>query len=87
MMVWSHLEPTIRLVCFLTVLPAMMPGWWDRLFGTYRDQPRDGHAGMTIGLEYFRDWRAIRLYGLLAQPFMNPASGSKPAPYPSNPLP
>jgi sterol desaturase/sphingolipid hydroxylase (fatty acid hydroxylase superfamily) len=61
--------------------------WWDRLFGTYRDQPRDGHAGMTIGLEYFRDWRAIRLYGLLLQPFLNPAFGSTPAPNPSNPLP
>ena len=61
--------------------------WWDRLFGTYRDQPRDGHAGMTIGLEYFRDRRATRLYGLLLQPFLNPASGSTPAPTPSNPLP
>ena len=45
--------------------------WWDRLFGTYRDQPRDGHTGMTIGLEYFRDWRATKLYGLLIQPFLN----------------
>ena len=44
--------------------------WWDRLFGTYRDQPRDGHAGMTIGLEHFRDWRATRLDGLLLQPFL-----------------
>ena len=61
--------------------------WWDRLFGTYRDQPRDGHAGMTIGLEYFRDRRATRLYGLLLQPFLNPTSGSTPAPTPSNPLP
>jgi sterol desaturase/sphingolipid hydroxylase (fatty acid hydroxylase superfamily) len=24
--------------------------WWDRLFGTYRDQPRAGHVGMTIGI-------------------------------------
>lgn len=46
--------------------------WWDRLFGTYRDQPRDGHAGMTIGLEHFRDWRATRLDGLLLQPFLIP---------------
>ena len=46
--------------------------WWDRLFGTYRDQPRDGHAGMCIGLEYFRDRRAIGLYALLLQPFLNP---------------
>ncbi|MCC6136308.1 MAG: sterol desaturase family protein [Candidatus Contendobacter sp.] len=44
--------------------------WWDRLFGTYRDQPQDGHTGMTIGLEYFRDWRATRLDGLLIQPFL-----------------
>lgn len=25
--------------------------WWDRLFGTYRAQPRDGHEAMRIGLE------------------------------------
>ena len=29
--------------------------WWDRLFGTYRDQPAAGHEGMTIGIEQFRD--------------------------------
>ncbi len=45
--------------------------WWDRLFGTYQDQPRDGHAGMTIGLEYFRNQRATTLTGLLLQPFLN----------------
>jgi len=22
--------------------------WWDRLFGTYRAQPADGHEAMTI---------------------------------------
>jgi sterol desaturase/sphingolipid hydroxylase (fatty acid hydroxylase superfamily) len=33
---------------------------WDRLFGTYRDQPRDGHVQMTIGLQEFRDPRAGR---------------------------
>lgn len=44
--------------------------WWDRLLGTYREQPRDGHSGMTIGLEIFRDWRATTLSGLLLQPFM-----------------
>ncbi len=31
--------------------------WWDRLFGTYRAQPREGHEGMTIGIEQFRDRR------------------------------
>lgn len=29
--------------------------WWDYLFGTYRAQPRLGHAGMVIGIEQFRD--------------------------------
>ena len=29
--------------------------WWDRLFGTYRDQPAAGHEAMTIGIEQFRD--------------------------------
>jgi sterol desaturase/sphingolipid hydroxylase (fatty acid hydroxylase superfamily) len=29
--------------------------WWDRLMGTYQDQPASGHQGMTIGLSQFRD--------------------------------
>ena len=29
--------------------------WWDRLFGTYRAQPRAGHEGMTIGIRAYRD--------------------------------
>ncbi|MCH8036717.1 MAG: sterol desaturase family protein, partial [Proteobacteria bacterium] len=29
--------------------------WWDRLFGTYRDQPAAGHDGMIIGIEQFRE--------------------------------
>ena len=28
---------------------------WDRLFGTYRNQPRAGHEGMTIGISTFRE--------------------------------
>jgi hypothetical protein len=27
--------------------------WWDRLFGTYREQPRAGHQGMTLGILRF----------------------------------
>jgi sterol desaturase/sphingolipid hydroxylase (fatty acid hydroxylase superfamily) len=42
---------------------------WDRLFGTYRAQPAAGHAGMTIGLDQFRDPRELRLDRMLAQPF------------------
>ena len=43
--------------------------WWDRLFGTYRDQPEAGHKGMTIGIEQFRDAREQRLDQMLTQPF------------------
>jgi sterol desaturase/sphingolipid hydroxylase (fatty acid hydroxylase superfamily) len=43
--------------------------WWDRLFGTYRDQPEAGHVGMTIGIEQFRDAREQRLDRMLTQPF------------------
>ena len=43
--------------------------WWDRLFGTYRDQPAAGHLGMTIGIEDFRDSRSLRLDRMLIQPF------------------
>lgn len=41
---------------------------WDRLFGTYRDQPVDGHEGMAIGLETFRSARDRHLGRLLLQP-------------------
>jgi sterol desaturase/sphingolipid hydroxylase (fatty acid hydroxylase superfamily) len=43
--------------------------WWDRLFGTYRDQPAAGHEAMTIGIEQFRDPGELRLDHMLTQPF------------------
>jgi len=44
--------------------------WWDRLFGTYRDQPRAGHVGMTIGIHGHTDPREVdRLDGMLLLPF------------------
>jgi sterol desaturase/sphingolipid hydroxylase (fatty acid hydroxylase superfamily) len=44
--------------------------WWDRLFGTYRDQPRAGHLGMTIGIRDFTNPREVdRLDGMLLLPF------------------
>lgn len=42
--------------------------WWDRIFGTYRAQPREGHEGMTIGLDRFRAAEEQRLHALLLQP-------------------
>ena len=47
--------------------------WWDRLAGTYKDQPAAGHPGMTIGLTEFRDPSALHLHRLLVQPFVGEA--------------
>jgi len=47
--------------------------WWDRLLGTYRSQPRDGHKGMTIGINLFREGKANRIDRLLIQPFQGPS--------------
>lgn len=46
--------------------------WWDRLFGTYCDQPRDGHEAMDIGIEAYRTKGDMRLDQLLVQPFRKP---------------
>ena len=44
--------------------------WWDRLFGTYRAQPRNGHEGMTIGIHKYRDPKQVSwLPGMMMLPF------------------
>ena len=43
--------------------------WWDRVFGTYRNQPKHGHLGMTIGLEDYRTEQDQQLGRMLVQPF------------------
>ena len=44
--------------------------WWDRLFGTYRAQPRAGHEGMTIGIRKFRDTKDAAWFpGMITMPF------------------
>ena len=49
--------------------------WWDRLFGTYRAQPRAGHDAMTIGVEGFAAHAVLGLHRLLIQPLLKePAS-------------
>jgi sterol desaturase/sphingolipid hydroxylase (fatty acid hydroxylase superfamily) len=53
--------------------------WWDRLFGTYRAQPKLGHDAMTIGVDAFRSAQDLRLDHLLVQPFHN-----TPGQYPIN---
>jgi sterol desaturase/sphingolipid hydroxylase (fatty acid hydroxylase superfamily) len=45
--------------------------WWDRLFGTYRAQPRAGHEGMAIGIRTFEGVRRCSdLDGMLLLPFV-----------------
>lgn len=44
---------------------------WDRLFGTWREQPRAGHQGMTIGIREFRAPRQTSwIDGMLIMPFI-----------------
>jgi sterol desaturase/sphingolipid hydroxylase (fatty acid hydroxylase superfamily) len=43
--------------------------WWDRMFGTYIDQPEAGHEGMTIGLNRWQDERPAQITWALLVPF------------------
>jgi sterol desaturase/sphingolipid hydroxylase (fatty acid hydroxylase superfamily) len=44
--------------------------WWDRLFGSYRDQPLRGHEAMIIGLANYRDPKYLTLPWMLVIPFL-----------------
>ena len=45
--------------------------WWDRLFGTYRAQPRAGHENMAIGIHrYNRPEQVSWLHKMLLLPFI-----------------
>jgi sterol desaturase/sphingolipid hydroxylase (fatty acid hydroxylase superfamily) len=49
---------------------------WDRIFGTYINQPRDGHEGMTIGIHQYRETKQVSwLPGMLALPFIGKITG------------
>ncbi|MCF6284957.1 MAG: sterol desaturase family protein, partial [Candidatus Hydrogenedentes bacterium] len=52
---------------------------WDRFCGTYCAQPREGHEGMTIGVNAFREERDQWLDRLLLQPFRNSPEKDKEA--------
>ncbi|MFB3141337.1 MAG: sterol desaturase family protein [Acidobacteriota bacterium] len=49
---------------------------WDRVLGTYKDQPAKGHEGMIIGLKSFRERSWQSLPRLLSMPFFKPAETS-----------
>lgn len=43
--------------------------WWDRLFGTYRDQPRDAHEHLILGVPELRTAQeTVPLLTMLAMP-------------------
>lgn len=45
--------------------------WWDRLFGTYREQPRAGHEAMIIGIHDYNSPRQVSwLHKMLMLPFI-----------------
>lgn len=52
---------------------------WDRLFDTYRAQPRAGHEGMTLGLSEFPAPRPSHLLWSLAVPFLTVSTRSERA--------
>jgi sterol desaturase/sphingolipid hydroxylase (fatty acid hydroxylase superfamily) len=44
--------------------------WWDRLFGTYRPQPAQGHLEMIIGLDQYKEPQKLTLPWLIVLPFI-----------------
>jgi sterol desaturase/sphingolipid hydroxylase (fatty acid hydroxylase superfamily) len=50
--------------------------WWDRLLGTYQEEPSEGHDKMTIGLGYFRDVKQLSLWWLLIMPLTRKKIGN-----------
>jgi len=48
---------------------------WDRIFGTYINQPRGGHEGMIIGIHNYREPKQVSwLPGMLTLPFIGKIS-------------
>ncbi len=43
---------------------------WDKLFGSYIDQPKEGHEDMVIGLQEYQDQRPSTLLWSLKIPFI-----------------
>jgi sterol desaturase/sphingolipid hydroxylase (fatty acid hydroxylase superfamily) len=44
--------------------------WWDRLFGTYRDQASSGDDDIIYGLAEFKERKHLTIHWMLAQPFL-----------------
>ena len=48
--------------------------WWDRIFGSYLDQPKMSHEDMDIGITGFQERKSIDIFTLLIQPFTKSAT-------------
>ena len=46
--------------------------WWDRLFGSYRDQPAGGHVAMEIGVRGFQKAEDQMLHRRVLHPLYKP---------------
>jgi sterol desaturase/sphingolipid hydroxylase (fatty acid hydroxylase superfamily) len=61
--------------------------WWDRLFGTYIEEPAAGHDEMVFGTNGFLDRKHLTLQWMLATPFLPQRRSreliERPAPSPS----
>jgi len=51
--------------------------WWDRLLGTYKDQPDSGHSDIRIGHALHREKEVLTLWNMLLIPF-NGKTGKYP---------
>lgn len=49
--------------------------WWDRLFGTYRDQPLSGQEIAAFGVSGFEARKHLTLPWMLVQPFLTDKPG------------
>ncbi len=43
--------------------------WWDRLFGTYQDQPAAGKDDFVVGLRGYQNSGSLKITSMLAHPF------------------
>ena len=76
-----RIHHSVRLEEGLSNYGVVFP-WWDRLFGTYRQQPAGGHSNMKIGLPWIRMESAWSVPKLLVAPFTPmfiPASSNTPS--------
>jgi sterol desaturase/sphingolipid hydroxylase (fatty acid hydroxylase superfamily) len=72
---WFVVTPDMHRVHHSIEIPEMNKNfgfnfpWWDRVLGTYRDQPAAGHQAMTNGLREYQADSDQSLFWMIALPF------------------